>query len=97
MHPQNKIEYESNCNDKPNKCRLYNVFNLSYSIYVRCHLSSLILYLAIACRKYEQLTMPFIGKPSSAARRETVSSNRYLVCGENCSFRCFKFVAPSLF
>ena len=25
-----------------------------------------------------------------------VSSNRYFVCGENCSFRCFEFVAPSL-
>ena len=57
---------------------------------------SSILSLVIACRKFQQLMMPFIGKPSSAARRETVSSNRYFVCGENCSFRCFKFVAPSL-
>ena len=57
---------------------------------------SSILSLIIACRKFEQLTMPFIGKLSSAARRETVSSNRYFVYGENCSFHCFKFVAPSL-
>ena len=57
---------------------------------------SFILSLAIACRKYEQLTMPFIEKLSSAARRGTVLSNRYFVCGENCSFRRFKFVAPSL-
>ena len=25
-----------------------------------------------------------------------VSSYRYFVCGENCSFRCYKFVAPLL-
>ena len=36
---------------------------------------SFILSLAIACRKYEQLTMPFIEKPSSAARRGTESTS----------------------
>ena len=25
MHPRNEIEYESNCNDKPTKCKFYSI------------------------------------------------------------------------